>query len=60
MIDHPSGTLFMYGFQLSNKKSLKYTYFKLDNFFLSMFNLYINITSQGSLNFVSFIFYGFI
>jgi hypothetical protein len=55
-INHPIGTSFVCGFQLSNKKSLYYIYFKIPlvdpltlTSVLLLFNSYINITSQNSL-----------
>jgi len=55
-INHPIGTFFVCGFQLSNKKSLYYIYFKIPlvnpltlTSVLSLFNPYTNITSQNSL-----------
>jgi hypothetical protein len=56
MINHPIGTSFVCGFQLSNKKEFILYLFEIPlvdpltlTSFLSLFNPYINITSQNSL-----------
>ena len=53
MINHHIKTLFVCGFQLSNKRSLYYIYFQIPlvdpltlTIVLSLFNPSINITSQ--------------
>ena len=52
-IYNPIGTSFVCGFQLSNK-SLYYTCLKYYpwQLFLSLFNPYINVTSQSSLQLI--------
>ena len=56
MINHPIGTAFVCGFQLSNKKEFILCLFELPlvnpltlTIVLSLFNLFITITSQSSL-----------
>jgi len=56
MINYPIGTSFVCGFQLSNKKEFILYLFEIPlvnpltlTSFLSLFNLYTNITSQSSL-----------
>jgi len=56
MINHPIGTFFVCGFQLSNKKEFILCLFELSlvdpitlTIVLSLFNIFIIITSQSSL-----------
>jgi hypothetical protein len=67
MINHLIGTFFICGFQLSNKKKFGLYLFEIPLvdpltlvIILSSFNLYINITSQNSLQLFSFIIYDFV